>query len=180
MKESVKYLQGEKVYLRCLEPEDVEYFYQFVNNDVEARRLTGTQRAFTKGQIEAYFASIAQDDSRVQFGIFLQENNQLIGDTAILDINAKNRSGSFRIAIDTRLAGRGYGTEATRLMLDHGFGMLNLHRIELDVYSINERAIHVYEKVGFKREGVLRDAHYYNHDYYDVVMMSILEDEYRS
>ncbi|WP_370541814.1 GNAT family N-acetyltransferase [Alicyclobacillus sp. SO9] len=94
--------------------------------------------------------------------------------------NPKNRSGNFRIAINTQLAGRGYGTEATAIMLEYGFGILNLHRIDLDVYSINERAIHVYEKVGFKREGVLRDAHYYNNTYYDTIIMSILEDEYRS
>lgn len=96
----------------------------------------------------------------------------MIGDIAIMDMdNPMNRSGVFRIAIDTQFAGRGYGTEATNLMLEFGFGILNLHRIQLEVYSINERAIHVYEKVGFKREGVLRDAQYYNNAYYDTIVM---------
>lgn len=181
MTKPIKYLEGEKIYLRYLELEDVGDFYYLVNSDPDGRRLTGTQRPFSRGQIEAYIAKIPQDETRVQFGIFLQENDQLIGDVAIMDMdNPKNRSGSFRIAIDTHLAGRGYGTEATELMLDFGFGILNLHRIQLDVYTINERAIHVYEKVGFKREGVLRDAHYYDSAYYDTIIMSILEDDYRS
>ncbi|MCY0870611.1 MAG: GNAT family protein [Firmicutes bacterium] len=181
MSDVIKYLQGEKVYLRCLEPEDANDLYRQVNNDLEGRRFTGTQRPFTRHQIESYIEGIPQDSTRVQFGIFLQENDRLIGDVAIMDMdNPMNRSGIFRIAIDTQFAGQGYGTEATNLTLDYGFGTLNLHRIQLDVYSINERAIHVYEKVGFKREGVLRDAHYYNNAYYDTIIMSILEDEYQS
>lgn len=181
MIESIKYLQGEKVYLRYLECDDSSDLYWMVNNDEEGRRLTGTQRSFTRRQIETYIDDISHDATRVQFGIFLQENNHLIGDIAIMDMdNPKNRSGSFRIAIDSELAGRGYGTEATQLMLGYGFGMLNLHRIQLDVYTINDRAIHVYEKVGFKREGILREAHYYNYRYYDTVIMSILEDDYRA
>lgn len=181
MSEPIKYLEGEKVYLRCLEPEDANEFYRSVNNDREGRRLTGTQRPFTLHQIEMYIDRIAQDDTRVQFGIFLQETNLLIGDVAIMDMdNPRNRGGSFRIAIDTEFAGRGYGTEATCLMLDYGFGMLNLHRIELDVYTINQRASHVYEKVGFKQEGLKRQSWYYDHQFYDTIIMSILEDEYRA
>lgn len=64
-------------------------------------------------------------------------------------------------------------------MLEYGFGILNLHRIELDVYSINERATHVYEKIGFKIEGVKRENWYYDHQYYNSIIMSILDYEYR-
>ena len=72
------------------------------------------------------------------------------------------------------------GTEATRLMLDYEFGMLNLHRIELDVFTINPRALYVYEKVGFIQEGVKRQNWYYDHQYYDSIVMSMLEDDYRA
>lgn len=65
-------------------------------------------------------------------------------------------------------------------MLDYGFGILNLHRIELEVFTYNKRAAHVYEKIGFVREGVRRHALFYNHEYHDVILMSMLEDEYRS
>lgn len=62
------------------------------------------------------------------------------------------------------------------LALDYGFGMFNLHRVDLQVYDFNERRLHVYETIGFKREGVLRDYLYFNHKYYDAVVMSILEN----
>ena len=65
-------------------------------------------------------------------------------------------------------------------VLNFGFGIYNLHRIELQVYSFNKRAIHVYEKLGFKREGVLRDYLYFNNQYHDAIVMSILETEFKN
>lgn len=64
-------------------------------------------------------------------------------------------------------------------MLGYGFGICNLHRIELNVFDYNERAIRCYEKVGFQREGVQRDALFYNHQYHDSILMSVLHHEYR-
>jgi RimJ/RimL family protein N-acetyltransferase len=180
LSEQIKLLRGIKVYLRPLEEEDVEFLYHISNNDIEMRRLTGTQNSFTRAQIEGYIQRQRQDDSRVSFGVVRKEDNQLLGEVVILDINRNNRSASFRIALADEYTGQGYGTEAIRLILDYGFGMLNLHRIELNVYTINERAAYVYEKVGFKREGVKRHDWYYNHQYYDTIIMSILEDEYRT
>ena len=176
----IKYLMGSKVYLRPLELADVDFLLQSVNNDVDMRRLTGTQASFTRTQIEGYIERQWQDDGRVSFGVVRQADDQLLGEVVINNIHRNSRSGSFRIASGDGFTGQGYGTEATRLMLDYGFGMLNLHRIELDVYTINERAAHVYEKVGFKREGVRRQEWYYEHQYYDSVLMSMLEDEYRA
>jgi RimJ/RimL family protein N-acetyltransferase len=180
MSEQNKLLRGNKVYLRSLEEDDVEFLYHFSNNDTEMRRLTGTQNAFTKAQIEGYIQRQSQDDSRACFGVVRQEDNQLLGEVVINDINRNSRSANFRIALADEYTGHGYGTEAILLILDYGFGMLNLHRIELNVFTINERAAYVYEKVGFKREGVKRHDEYYNHQYYDSIIMSILEDEYRA
>ncbi|NEY80765.1 GNAT family N-acetyltransferase [Bacillus sp. 3H-10] len=64
-------------------------------------------------------------------------------------------------------------------MLDYGFSKLNLHRIEPRVYDHNERGIYVYEKLGFKKEGVLREYLFSHRRYYDLIIMSMLENEYR-
>lgn len=110
-----------------------------------------------------------------------KENDALVGDIALQDIDTMNRSANIRIAINRQQhQGKGFGTEALRLMLDYGFGILNLHRIELNVFAFNERAIHVYEKLGFRREGVQREALFYDHKYRDSILMSILGDEFRS
>ncbi|MNP53465.1 Spermidine N(1)-acetyltransferase [compost metagenome] len=64
-------------------------------------------------------------------------------------------------------------------MLWHAFEKLNLHRVELGVFAFNKRAIHVYEKLGFNREGVQRDLLFLNQEYHDSILMSMLEHEYR-
>ncbi|UQZ34421.1 GNAT family N-acetyltransferase [Paenibacillus sp. PK3_47] len=173
-------LTGDKVYLRPLNGEDAELYYHMFY-DAETRRLTGTQKHITKEGIVRYIDRKADDDSSVLLLIALRENDEAIGDIAIQDMDRNNRTANIRIAIgDSRHQGQGYGREALLLMLDYGFGILNLHRIELEVFSYNKRAMHVYESIGFTREGVRRQALFYDHAYHDVIMMSMLENEYRA
>ncbi|WP_145407113.1 GNAT family N-acetyltransferase [Paenibacillus xylanexedens] len=172
-------LESERVYLRPFEQSDVDTYFPGLFNS-EARRLTGTQNSFTRAQVERYVENAAQDDSRLMLLIALQETDQVIGDIALMDMHSKNRSAHISIAIDnTQYQGKGYGSEAMLLMLDYGFGICNLHRIELEVYTFNERAIRTYEKLGFQREGISRDVLFYNHQYHDAIRMSMLEGEYR-
>ncbi|MCM1991604.1 GNAT family N-acetyltransferase [Oceanirhabdus seepicola] len=176
-----KFLDGDKIYLRRLDISDIEiYADSGVNMDLESRIFTGTVGVFTKSQSEKYINSIMSDSSRIDFLIISKEDNSIVGEVVLNDINRNSRNSNIRIAIfEGENFGKGYGTEAMILALDYGFGMFNLHRIDLTVYDFNERGIHVYEKIGFKREGVLRDYLYFNHNYYDAIVMSILEDEFR-
>lgn len=178
MNRPIKYLEGTAVYLRPWELSDADWLYVSVHNDVEGRRLTGTARAFSHNEIVAYLERQAGDPSRASFAVARQQDDALVGEVVLNEIEGRNRSANFRIFIDGSYTGNGYGTEATVLLLGYGFGMLNLHRIELDVYTINPRAIHVYEKVGFVKEGIKRQNWYYDHQYYDSIIMSILKDEY--
>jgi RimJ/RimL family protein N-acetyltransferase len=176
----VRFLEGNKVYLRPISLEDTDLYFRMLF-DREARRLTGTQNSFTREQISRYIEGKSQDSSSLLLLIALKETDEVIGDIALQSIDSYNRNANIRIAInEPRHQGKGFGSEALLLLLDYGFGIVNLHRIELNVFSYNERAIHTYEKLGFKREGVQRDALYYNHEYHDSILMSILEDEYRA
>jgi RimJ/RimL family protein N-acetyltransferase len=174
-------LKGNMVYLKKL---DKEYLDKYSNSSdhcsIETTICTGTQAVFNKADIERYLEDISTDKSRIDFLIFSKESNQILGEVVINDIDRNNRSASVRIAVNRKEDfNKGYGTEAMVLALNYGFGMLNLHRIELEAFAFNERAIHVYEKIGFKKEGIRRDGWFYNHRYYDMVSMSILEDEFR-
>jgi RimJ/RimL family protein N-acetyltransferase len=177
---AVRFLEGERVFLRPIGTEDTELYFRSLFNK-ETRMLTGTQKHFTREQIHQYIENKGQDSSSVLLLICLCENDQVIGDVQIGDIDRNNRNAFIRISIDQNAyQGKGYGSEALLLMLDYGFGILNLHRIELNVFAFNERAIHTYEKLGFQREGVQRQALYYNHAYHDSILMSMLADEYRA
>ncbi|TCP58165.1 RimJ/RimL family protein N-acetyltransferase [Tumebacillus sp. BK434] len=176
----VKFLQGQKVYLRPFTAEDADIFYRSFYEPT-GRYYTGTQEMFTDKQIADALDRFAAATNRVDLLICSQETNEPVGDISLNSMDSNNRSGSLRLAVfEPENYSKGYGTEALILMLDYGFGIRNLHRIELHVYSYNERAIHTYEKVGFKREGVMRDAWYYDHKWVDVIIMSILEDEFRA
>ena len=177
--ENVRFLEGKEVYLRPIEASDTDWYFSTLY-DPETRRLTGTQMHHTREQIASYIEAKSQDRSSVLLIIATRSDDTPIGDIAIQDIDTMNRNANIRIALTNGSQNRGYGTEALRLMLDYGFGILNLHRIELNVFSYNHRAMRVYEKVGFKQEGVQREALFYNHQYHDSILMSILEDEYRA
>jgi RimJ/RimL family protein N-acetyltransferase len=83
------------------------------------------------------------------------------------------------LAEDERsLWGQGLGTEATRMMLDYGFGTLNLNRIWLQVFASHVGAQRVYEKAGFRKEGVQRQQHFLEGRYEDGVLMGILRSEW--
>ncbi|HSP47737.1 MAG TPA: GNAT family N-acetyltransferase [Clostridiaceae bacterium] len=173
-------LSGHKVYLRKLDMEHMEaYWTTLKESSIESMVFTGTQQIFNRTDIEGSFENVSKDASRIDFLIFAQERDELVGEVVISDMDRINRSAGLRIAInDKDNFSRGFGTEALILALNYGFGMYNLHRIELEVLAFNDRAIHTYEKVGFKREGIRRDASYYNHQYQDLITMSILEDEF--
>jgi RimJ/RimL family protein N-acetyltransferase len=174
----VRLLTGDRVYLRPLSQEDAETYFQQLF-DPEVRRLTGTTRAFTKEGIQRYIDAKSQDSSTVLLLICLKDTDEVIGDIALQDLDPINRNCNIRIAIESEYQGKGYGSEAMPLMLDYGFGILNMHRIELEVFSYNTRALKMYEKLGFTQEGIQRDYLYYNHKYHDCIKMSILEDEFR-
>lgn len=75
---------------------------------------------------------------------------------------------------------QGYGSEAVRMLLKHGFDTLNLNRIFLRVFEDNPRAIRAYEKVGFVHEGRLRKAKYRDGQYLDILLMSVLREEWKN
>jgi len=102
-----------------------------------------------------------------------------IGNMGLFDFNHRARSAEVGIMIGNKeFWNQGYGTEAITLLLKHGFESLNLHRIMLQVYEDNPRAIRCYEKAGYVHEGRLRKARYHNGCYYDVLNMGILKEEW--
>jgi RimJ/RimL family protein N-acetyltransferase len=109
------------------------------------------------------------------------ETWKLIGTFAFDGIDWRNASSEFGIMIgDKAYWNQGYGTEAVRLLCQHGFDTLNLNRIFLHVFETNPRAIRAYEKAGFVHEGRERRAEFKDGRYIDVVRLSLLKDEFWS
>lgn len=145
----------------------------------EVNRLTGTHATFTLAQLERWYASRAEHDDRLDLAIVERTTSETVGEVVLNDLTVHNRSCGFRIALfGRRFFGRGLGTEASRMVLAHAFETVGLHRVALEVYAFNPRARHVYEKIGFSHEGILRHALHWQGDWIDAHLMAILADEW--
>ena len=180
MSEFIPFLEGHLTLLRALDEADLDGPMSQWSNDREVTQMLyrgayPENRASTKAAMEA----VAQNPREVELAIVDKGSGRHIGVTGMHSMNPIAHSGEFRILIGEKdYWNGGYGTEVTQLMVAYGFEVLNMHKVWLGVTADNRGALRCYEKVGFVKEGVLRDETYRNSRYYDAVRMSILRHEY--
>jgi RimJ/RimL family protein N-acetyltransferase len=111
--------------------------------------------------------------------VHVKSTGRLVGTSAFSQLDGENGSALYHITIGEKdVWGRGYGTEATRLMLDHAFATLGLHRVALSVFEFNTRAIRSYRRCGFQLEGRAREAIWREGRWWDEISMSVLEPDW--
>jgi RimJ/RimL family protein N-acetyltransferase len=173
------FLIGSTIYLRPLELADGPTITPWLN-DPETARFLRRHRPISLIQEEEYLKHVATSEQDLALGIVLRDGDRLIGATGFHDVEPRNRSASFGIVLgDKTTWGKGHGTEATRLIVGYAFETMNLNRVWLHVYEYNPRALRVYEKVGFRQEGRLRQDTYRDGRYWDTIVMGILREEWR-
>jgi len=150
-------LRGEQVLLRPLGAQDTNDLWTDVQ-DPEGRRLTGTHHVFTYKDIADDRASRADKTDRITLAVTSVDSAVYRGEVVLMDHDEANRSASLRIGLAPDAHGQGLGVETLRLVRAHAFGPLALHRVSLEVFDFNAQAIHAYEKIGFRHEGRMRDA----------------------
>ncbi len=130
-------------------------------------------------QANEHFDKLLKDKTRVGFAIYALENLTLIGNTSLRQIDHRHGTATLGIGIwDKNYWGKGYGTEAVKLILDYGFKFLNLYNIDLYTSSFNERAVGAYKKAGFKEIGRRRGGLLLNGQRYDDILMDCLASEF--
>ena len=172
-------LIGERVLLRRHVPSNLAAFQRWYT-DPDVARLTRYQDGpWRPEDVERFFAARVIGPDSFTMAIHISETDQLIGSCAFTQLDGDNGSALYHITLGERDTwGRGYGTEATELMLQHAFTRLGLHRIALSVFEFNERAIRSYEKSGFIIEGRAREAIWRDGRFWDEIAMSVLEPEW--
>jgi len=148
-----------------------------VHSDAEAREPVSPEQE--KARLD-WFRTRNQTDGRLDLAVVDKASGACVGEAVLNEWDPGNESCNFRVLIGPAGQDRGLGTEATRLVVGYGFERLGLHRIALEVYAFNPRARRVYEKAGFRVEGVLRESLRYGDQWIDATVMSILAPEWPS
>jgi len=173
---------GDRVRLRPIERDDLPRYVKWFA-DAEVRRHLAVYLPFSLAQEERWFESLQGRLERQEALVLAVETAEgvHIGNIGLHGINWKDRHAELGIAIGEKAFwGQGYGTDAVRTFLYLAFHEMNLHRVFLRVDVDNVRGIRCYEKAGFRREGVLRDAVFRDGGYGDQYTMSILESEFET
>lgn len=169
---------GKKVMLRELRESDLPDIMEYVNDYETYSTFTDSApRPKTEEFQKCWIAGSTREDL-LTFAIADKETGEFAGTIQLRDINRRARRSLFSIVLKPSAQGRGYGTDALRVLLRFAFDELNLHKITLVVYEGNEGGRRLYEKVGFQYEGTLREQVYRQGHYHDQLVYSILASEF--
>lgn len=175
-------ITGERVKLRPIERDDLPRFVDWFS-DPDVRQYLDMYLPFSLAQEERWFEDLLERMERREVVMLTIETNDgdQIGNISLFSINWKDRHAELGITIgDQDYWNQGYGTDSIRTILRLAFDDMNLHRVALRVHEDNTRGIRCYEKVGFQREGTLRDSVFRGGTYRDMIIMGILESEFES
>lgn len=166
--------------LREIEYDDIRIINRW-RNDPEVIKTLGANYRYINLETEKRWYENYLEHRDRNIRLMIVAENEPVGMVNLLNIDHLNRHAEFSIQIgNTKFQSKGIGTRATQMILSHGFENLNLHRIYLTVLKTNERAIALYKKIGFVKEGTLREVVYKNDEYADMLLMSMLKNEYET
>lgn len=168
-----------RVRLRKPETRDLEPLYQQKNDPEVAQCLGGFSHGYSRSDLADWLEYHRQQKNEVLWIIADIETDECLGHVGLYKLDYRIGSAEFAILLGAKDRwGQGLGREVTRFVLDYGFRMLNLNRIELNVLEHNERARRLYRSLKFREEGLLRQAQYKGGQYLNLVLMGLLREEY--
>ena len=174
-------IQGRLINLRPLKESDLDEIMKWINNLEVTKYLSSLIFPVSRLEEEKYLEKMMSKNDEQKNMVIENMERQYIGKISLVHIDWKNRNAELGIVIGNKKDwGKGYGTEAIRMVLDYGFYQMNLNSIYLWVFEYNPRGIRCYEKCGFKKDGTLRKSHFYQGKYHNEILMSILRDEFES
>lgn len=172
-------LRGPRVRLRPLERDDLPRYAELYS-DLEvnlsygglgvSESLSKLQRRYDAGEFDA-------TDRRLH--LVVEAEGEVIGQVSLEnEENLPSRTAMFGILVGARHLGRGYGTEASTVLLNYAFAVLGYHKINLDLFEYNARALAMYEKLGFVHEGRRRENHWSRGRFWDDILMGVTAEEW--
>lgn len=169
-------IYGDRIILRAIEREDLPDYVRWLNDPIVLEYF-GSQVPLSLAQEEKWYEDMLQDPRTKAYAVEFEGKH--IGGAGFSDIDGRNASVEVGLFIGlSEMWDGGLGFDVLKTLVRFGFEQMNLHRISLRVFAGNERAVHLYEKVGFRHEGCWRQAEFRHGRYHDLLWMSILREEW--
>jgi diamine N-acetyltransferase len=170
-------LKGERIYLRALEPEDLELIYA-IENDESVWEVSQTQTPYSRFLIKQYLENCHKDIYEVkQLRLVIVTNdNEAVGFVDLFDFDPKNDKVGLGILILNEARGKKYGREALELLIDYVFKNLYVHQIYANVLEDNVISIKLFESLGFFKSGVKKDWILEGNQYKSEYLFQLIKD----
>lgn len=173
-------LQNQHIFLRALEPEDLDFLYTTENNP-EIWHLSHTQTPFSRFALKHYLEGSLGGDiytlKELRLVICRLEDNQAIGFIDLFDFDAKNKRAGVAIVIENKEnRGKGYGSEALELLKDYAFSVLELHQLYANILADNPESIRLFLKHNFREVGTKKDWHFENGKFKDEILFQRIKE----
>ncbi|MEG9296294.1 GNAT family protein [Mangrovibacillus sp. Mu-81] len=173
-------LTGTNLYLTGFKEGDIPLLVKWSRNE-KLQRVLDALPYIPKSNDDMEKWISAKDHRSIRLAIRLRESDRLIGYAELDGILWAHRVGGLSILIGEEAHhGKGYGREAMECLLAYAFSELNLHRMQLTVFSYNTRAIRLYESLGFTKEGSFREFLQRDGSRHDMLLYGMLADEWNS
>lgn len=175
-------LRGRRIVLRWLTENDLDALFE-IFGDPRVARFIGIPRLRDLDDARELLRDIEnhfRQGDLLQWGVALAADDKVVGTCTLADLDRTNRRAEVGFVLGSAYWKRGLMSEALPLLVDHAFGVLDLHRLEADVDPRNEPSLRLLEKLGFRREGFFRERHRVDDEWQDAVMLGLLAAEWEA
>lgn len=174
--------KGEKIYIDAVTREDLPQLMEWRNRP-EYRKFFREYRELNIDMQQKWYESkVLNDNTTEMFAIRLNDTSELIGCCGLCYINWVHRNADLSLYVgweNAYIDEEGYAEEACKLLFNYGFKELGLEKIWTEIYSFDEKKLNLYKKLGFKIDGELRNQYYYNGQWWNSYMLSLLTEEWK-
>jgi diamine N-acetyltransferase len=171
-------LQGNTIFLRALEPEDLVFIYR-IENDENIWEVSNTQTPYSKFLITQYLENAHQDiyeAKQLRLAICKNENLEAIGLIDLFDFDPKNKRAGVGIIIQNEVdRNKGFGKEALGLMINYAFHQLQLHQLYANIGTENLPSLSLFTTFEFEKIGVKKDWNFTNNSFHDEVLLQLIK-----
>lgn len=172
-------IKGKQIYLRAMEPEDMDCFWDMINDPEISHNVVGWSAPVSKRAQMQWYERVIGDRSNLRFTIVLKETAQPVGMITLTSIDWQSRCAESGIKLHSACPkGKGIATDAVMTLMGYAFEEMGLHRVESTRITYNKASEKLYNKCGWVVEGRKREAIYRDGRYHDLIVMSVLKADY--